>query len=273
MCNPEVSVEVACDHRFRQFLFENNSSKLRDRLEADYQVLLTPSRNGVCVQGNQGSVAHVVTKLSELVATNSVVGGYQGDNRTSTVPLVPRSTSSALLQTGSYPLVKTANNGPHDHHYHHNQPNLDEELVHRLMKNSGYLSDTIKQALIDGLSQRDGLDNNRLPSSQSSSRASSPPVYEKRIAQFIELGFPQDKIQATFDSLGRNASDNDVMERLVIIHPPQERPLVPRPPAAVTVVDRSPPQVPVGRDVPRPGIGCGGGLRPIVIDGSNVAMK
>ncbi len=70
----------------------------------------------------------------------------------------------------------------------------------------------------------------------------------QRINQYVQLGFPVDQVKGVIESLGPNASENDIMSRLVInSYPKPNLPLITGPSKE--------------------------GLRPIVIDGSNVAMK
>lgn len=101
------------------------------------------------------------------------------------------------------------------------------------------------------------------------------PVNRKRIDYYMRLGFPQEIVESTIASLGPGAHDNDIMHRLNM------RGSVVPPRSVVIPEDVAPPGVvttPVG------GVGEGAlqgqrppvdpsNLRPIVVDGSNVAMR
>ena len=119
----------------------------------------------------------------------------------------------------------------------------------------------------------------------------SPDQREKKIDYFVNtLNFPREKVESVLDSLGPDAADNDILERLVKVcrptvkpgssyNPPQQRGKYPgagggtngecmtppsqlSPPLPMTSLSPAPPVI---RDPAR--------LRHIVIDGSNVAMR
>lgn len=73
----------------------------------------------------------------------------------------------------------------------------------------------------------------------------------RRINKYVMLGFPVEQVQSVIESLGPHASENDVMSRLISVNPSNKSTL---PPTVVENLSKE-------------------GLRPIVIDGSNVAMK
>ena len=77
-------------------------------------------------------------------------------------------------------------------------------------------------------------------------------LLHKRVNQYVQLGFPVEQVKAVIESLGPTASENDVMSRLVLMKSAK--------PAPPLVVSSS---LGLSKE----------GLRPIVIDGSNVAMK
>jgi hypothetical protein len=87
----------------------------------------------------------------------------------------------------------------------------------------------------------------------------------KRIKQFVDLGYPQHKVENVIEALGLDATDNDIMGRLLAIHSVREttRPTSITPPAPVP--DKSIPHTTSNQK--------DGHLRPIVIDGSNIAIR
>ena len=72
----------------------------------------------------------------------------------------------------------------------------------------------------------------------------------QRINKYVQLGFSVEHVQSVIESLGYSASENDIMSRLILGNVTKSNPLVLAPPLPSKE-----------------------GLRPIVIDGSNVAMK
>lgn len=95
------------------------------------------------------------------------------------------------------------------------------------------------------------------------------PISRKKVDYYVQLGFQQEIVESTIASLGPGAHDNDIMHRLnmrgtraqsksaVILEP-------------VTPGQATPPSCGVGevRRVMDPS-----NLRPVVVDGSNVAMR
>lgn len=75
----------------------------------------------------------------------------------------------------------------------------------------------------------------------------------KRINKYVMLGFPVEQVQNVIESLGPHASENDIMSRLNSRNP--------------STKSSVPPTANVSETLSKEG------LRPIVIDGSNVAMK
>lgn len=109
------------------------------------------------------------------------------------------------------------------------------------------------------------------------SRTPVEPMMQKKRDYYVQaLGFPADKVEATLESLGPWATDNAILERLnnykFVVNSPTVPPSMVKPAS-------------VGEYVPRPvleeavGVShvtnqvAGSKLRPIVIDGSNVAMR
>ena len=102
------------------------------------------------------------------------------------------------------------------------------------------------------------------------SRNSPPPVNRQKVEYYVRLGYPQEIVESTISSMGPAAHDNDIMNRLIkrgAVASPNRSVVIPEeptPPASVMVA-------PVGA-VERPPQNSQN-LRPIVVDGSNVAMR
>lgn len=132
------------------------------------------------------------------------------------------------------------------------------------------LSDSVKRALLEGLT----TDVER-KSTRSEVAGFLPcetnPQKEQKIEFFVRLGFPQEKVEAVLESLGPDTMDDDILARLVKVSS--------RSPAStgqkVKNLSNSRPRGYSGEPllstpVPAkdPSI-----LRPVVVDGSNVAMR
>ena len=108
------------------------------------------------------------------------------------------------------------------------------------------------------------------------SRTPELPALRKRVDYYVQqLGFPREIVAVTLESLGPGAHDNDILNRLN--QRMKGTPVVPLPPAP------PPFEEPVISQVTAPGVAVmdrlqrrpvdPSNLRPIVIDGSNVAMR
>ena len=218
-------------------LFEE-SPKLRDAIEREFQTVLLPSSEGVLIQGSLAAVNATIKKLQNLKDT---VNNHSNQSR-----------------GGSSSLV-TSTEGTSS------PPDIDEQLKKLLTsENIENISDSLKQAFLIGI-QKGKL--KEMTKNEAKDRTetmlSSSPQRQKRTRQFVDLGFPLDKVETVFDSLGEEASDNDIMARLILTHTSKERQ-----PHAL----RIPPKSTNEPSVNTP-ISMREGLRPIVIDGSNVAMR
>lgn len=138
------------------------------------------------------------------------------------------------------------------------------EQLRELMRKPGTvdnMTDSLKKALLERLQDKGvgPTTTSRDPALPSLSSVQ----YNKRVTQFVELGYPQDKVETVVKSLGVEASDNDIMARLVSIN-------IVRPVSTGGASSSAKPEatpVPTTMSVQREG------LRPIVIDGSNIAMR
>lgn len=238
--------------KFAGLLFGENS-RLRDDLEREYSTVIQPSAAGhIQLQGSEIDVCLTVSRLSTLMDT---------------------------MDNGNRPVVESTP-APSSHPPEIPSPSqLDSQLRDAIRQvgsdpsNIENLSDSIKRALLEGLK---GNAERRKSDSEIGETAVVPGSLrgvdshrEQRISYFVQLGYPREKVEGVVESLGPAATEDDILSRLVKmsgnIHSAEQRgrlshsrlrgfsgePMLSRP-------------TPV-RD---PSI-----LRPIVIDGSNVAMR
>ena len=228
-----------------RLLFQDNP-QLRDAIEREFEVFLSPVETGICVQGSQVAVTLTVSKLQSLSNTMTTTNHFQIPGREQQF-MTPNTTTS------------------HDTH----QPILDQELQKLLMRDPAMAFDTLKKVLMDGWprsSTEQSTSNTHVHDATAKDSKPVKPlssVYRKRIQQFISLGFQAEQVESVIESLGPDASDNDIMARLVKLTPTPEK---------CSPVRTTSSRPPTGEFVPQPTINREG-LRPIVIDGSNVAMK
>ena len=84
---------------------------------------------------------------------------------------------------------------------------------------------------------------------------------EQKIQYFISLNFPREKIEAVVNSMGPWAEYDDILQRLTTLNVTSSRPL------ASLQKSRE------YTDTGEPLLNSNATLRPVVIDGSNVAMR
>lgn len=140
------------------------------------------------------------------------------------------------------------------------------QRLRELISNPGAvdtISESLRQALLESLSE-----------SSNEKKKDSPPLsprstrLQKRVKQFVDLGYPREKVEMAMRSLGDSASDNDIMARLVSIHSSYD-------PKSLSKVPPKPQPTEQGNQHQLPPLALNqrDGLRPIVIDGSNIAMR
>ena len=190
---------------------------LRDALEKEYEVLVTPAPAdvGLYVQGTKSSVSLAYSRICNLADTIPSARAHMPTNQ-----FMPPSS------------------------------NLDPDSQRLLIRDSTTTSVSstsyAKSAAVNAkISYRQGSPHSYVEK-EIDTRS------QKLVAQYVKLGFPVEQVQSVIESLGPSASENDIMSRLVKINPAR-----PSPSLQFEKI-----QVPSKE-----------GLRPIVIDGSNVAMK
>ena len=271
LCTPEFWAEARSQGRFSQLLFGENS-RLRDDLEREYQTVVKPSPSGIRVQGGEISVGLTVSRLVSLMETMD-----NGEN-------VPE-----YRHAGGHHPQQTHTGRNASNAVSQQQPSLDlnQELLGVIQQIGSddvpssieKLTDSVKLALLEGL---------KTQAQESRSGGGSPPLpvvsrdcgqsavhevnpgSERKLDYFLQLGYPREKIEAVLVSLGPAATENAILARLVrVSRPPladahrSQKLNISRPrrdngePLLTTPIPARDPS----------------SLRPVVIDGSNVAMR
>lgn len=255
---------VPCGIQFANLLF-NGSPRLRDAIEKEHQTLLLPAPNGILVQGSNHSVKLTITKLNHLMETATVPlnGQYTiWERNGGTHPAAPnRGVASCPPPPPS------------------SSKELDQQLSQLIKNPQADIPDSLKKALLEKLQSP-----SKTPTAETTNDPSpSMPKLSQRVKQFVELGYPQDKVEMVVGSLGEDASDNDIMARLVAIHRPSSTasnnstgPSSNNPTNSSTGTKsdhHSSSLVAPSPSHHSTGMQSREGLRPIVIDGSNIAMR
>ena len=216
-----------------QLLFQEKP-RLRDALEREFATALQQTQKGVRVQGLSDAVALTFTKLHSLADTYTMSVSNSGHD---------------------YRQANTSGST-------NSLEDLDQQLRNLTSSAVGHLPDTVKQALLL-LQKRPDLVGTSTTDTQPYLGRQHIPPQQKRIEYFVKLGYPQPEVETVLESLGSDSSDNDVLARLISTQPT---------PPVVHVPASLPPRSAVTEEGPTGQINREG-LRPVVIDGSNVAMR
>lgn len=260
MCHPEVHSDLSCGrsvHGLARLLWGSTSSlcSVLEKSSLVYiQLLAGLEGNGVIrVQGRQRGVMKAISTLQNMVDT------IESEHSPPSPGLSPPPPSHPALHV-SPPNSVTAD-GPD------------------ILKALTILSQEDKQALRAGHDTQPPL----------VARSSVEPDMQRKIDYYVrQLGYPQDKVETTLDSLGPNATVNEIINRLNKVSSGGHSAVgsvgmvKPQPATVLEYVRPSPEYVrPIGleeagnlveRFAPRVKVDSSK-LRPVVIDGSNVAMR
>ena len=245
ICLPETTVAVFCSAACVQVLFSD--SLLRDAIERDLAVFLEPTSSGVSVQGSKYCVDSAVAKISTTIETmnNDLPGSCSRHSP-------PRHGQVDQLQAL---LQLTASNPASVDQL----PNSVRDAILRELKDFADQQQRDQQHQLQHLIGRDGADHPQMLHQQ------------RKIDQFVPLGYLRHEVQAVLDSLGSGASDNDILARLVKTHPSRDRSITSIP--SITLPQRTSPTSENHQSTLSAQPLIREGLRPIVVDGSNVAMR
>lgn len=252
LCIPEFVANVKTKNQFGCLLFGENS-RLRNELEREYQTVIQPlsSSGNIRVQGSEIDVCLTVSKLADLMDTMD--HGRRPDSEPPGQPAPSCANPYETSASSSADLdlqLKTA-----IQHMDADPSNIEK------------LSDSVKRALLEGLTS--DLEGKR--TRQEVISRGVDPQKEQRIEFFVRLGYLREKVEAVLESLGPDTMDDDILARLVKVSS--------RSPSStgqkVKNLSNSRPRGYSGEPllstpVPAKDPSL---LRPIVIDGSNVAMR
>ena len=239
--------------QFGCLLFGENS-RLRNELERDFQTVIQPSSSGsIRVQGSEIDVCLTASKLADLM--DMMDDGRRSDRDPPGQPAPPYTTPYETSASAS-------SSADLDHQLRTAIQHMDADP-----SNIEKLSDSVKRALLEGLTS--DLEGKRAREAVVSRGVD--PQKEQRIEFFVRLGFLREKVEAVLESLGPDTMDDDILARLVKVSS--------RSPSSTGQKVKN-----LNNSRPR---GCSGEpllstpvpakdpslLRPIVIDGSNVAMR
>lgn len=256
LCLPETVQDCESDQQsVVQLLSE--TSKLRDDLEREFQTAILPTSSPRCVrvQGSESAVQKTISKIHHLMAPpqptlpQPLTTQLPSQSRRTT----PTSTAGAFSPSPLPASLSSTNDMEQQNRVTpHQLPNIptQDPLGSR---DSQRLSMAEKEDILEMIKSDIEKDGHVLPRCADSSQR------EQAIQHFISLNFPREKVEAVVNSMDVGAEYDDILRRLNTLT--GSRP--------VSNLSISRPYTHGGE----PMLSSNATLRPIVIDGSNVAMR
>jgi len=254
LCDPVSTTEIHCEREFFSRLFSGDNELLRT-VEADYAVVIKPCQN--CTARIQGSDELSVTlAMSKLGEIGCGASGTAIDRQL-----------SAAMEEQCDPTSLSSNLA-------HQPEVVKRTMLLEIVKDDSSSEDESTQELTLPISEMtpqqetpvqpqpiDQPDNDEMKI-KPVQRFKDRDVQEK-IDYFIEIGYKKDVVMKVLERVGKKASVNSILDRLIQVS--SSKPDTNMRPKA----DASP--RPPSRGPSKPGKQSA--LRYIVIDGSNVAMR
>lgn len=267
---PESVEECFTDPQSVEQLLSDTSS-LRDSLEMEYQTAITPAKSPSCVSVQGYDVLAVQKTIASIQAAmspppNNNIPQHQ-PHLDSQSRISPTTTAGTFSPSPPLPpsISLSSTNDASER-----QQNLDRVTPHQLTNiptpggrtQSPHSSSprratmTEKEKLLQKIAAEIENDSsNVLPRGIDSSH------HEQTIQYFSSLNFPREKIETVVGSMGPWAEYDDILKRLNMLHVTSSRPLA--------NLQKSREYTNTGE----PLLNSNATLRPVVIDGSNVAMR
>ena len=291
VCSPEVQSDREADPRLVGLLF-GNSSNLHSILEKSFLVRMQhltgqDGRSFVRVQGGKHQVMEAMGQLQSITDTicssDHLSPPPQQPPPSSSHAPTMSPPSSGHAPTMSPPSFPEEQRYQHHHHHRNLPPPETNQSTAEFLKAYSTLSQRDKQALVSAQNR----EAPPMPLPPAPRSFVEPDVQKKRDYLVRTLGFPQDRVDSTLESLGPQASINEILNRLnKLVSSAPSTGLggvsagVVKPPLAggSDYILRTVGSEDVGGVVTlggerQPRKVDSSKLRPIVIDGSNVAMR
>ena len=231
----------------------SETSRFRDSLEAELctAILPGPSPSCVLVQGtSEAAVLRTVEKIEVAMAPPDLPQP-QPSSSSHAIPRHSPASTAGSFSPSPQALALTDDDEQRERVSPHQFPSSRAVPSVATVAPTMEREEIIKRTAFE-IEQKDG---------DVVSRGVDSSHREQTIHYFLRLNFPRAKIEAVVDSMGAWAETDDILKRLNSLHISS-----PRPVATVSV--------------PRnymmdgePALGANATLRPVVIDGSNVAMR
>ena len=235
----------------------SETSKLRDNLEVEFQTAILPASSPGCVrvQGYKSSVQKTVAKIHVAMVPPQQDAYPQPGPQPSPLdlPLTPQSrhspTTAGAFSPSPLPPSSTDDS---------EQQQLSRVTPHQLPNiptpsNEAHLL-TNKEEILRMIASDVEKDGHVVP------RGADSSLREQAIQYFVSLNFPREKTEAVVNSMEVGAEYDDILRRLNALH------VTARP---MSNLSMSRPYTHNGEPI----LSSNATLRPIVIDGSNVAMR
>lgn len=250
---PETVRECESNQQFvAQLLSE--TSKLRDDLEVEFQTVILPSSSLCCVrvQGSESGVLNTISKIHHLMAPPHPPHLSQPLNTSPPSQSRHSPTTTAGVFSSPSSLSSTNDVDQQNRVSPHQLPNIPFQGPPG--SDPPKLSTAEKEDILQMIKSDIEKDGYVLPRCPDSSQREQATQY------FVSLNFPREKVEAVVNSMDVGADYDDILRRLNTLNV-SSRP--------VSNLSMSRPYTYNGEPI----LSSNATLRPIVIDGSNVAMR
>ena len=263
VCEPAVVRDCHTDQQSVEQLL-SETSKLRDNLEREFSTTIFPGRSpsSVSVQGtSEPAVVRTIERIQAAMAPPDLPQPQPFSSSSSSSPplqsrLAPPSTAGTFSPSPPPPEAGLAStdadlNQQMERVSPHRFPSVPSPSTQRL------LPATEREKIV----QRIAYEIEHQRDADVISRGVDSSHREQTVHYFLSLNFPRERIETVVDSMGPLAETDDILKRLNSLHVTTPRPV------ATLSVSRN--YTTDGEPV----LNSNAALRPVVIDGSNIAMR
>jgi hypothetical protein len=260
LCVPAVVKKCPTDQQLVQQLL-SETSKLRDDLETEFctAILPGPSPSCISIQGtSELSVVGTVERIQAVMAPPDLPQPQPSSSSSLLVVTPDQSRPTPTSTAGTFspsPPPPSTEADLRERVTPHQFPNIPTPTV--APPSTRHLPGTEREKIV----QRIAYEIEQQKDGDVVSRGVDSSHREQTIHYFLRLNFPQERIETVVDSMGPWADTDDILKRLNSLHVTSPRP--------VAILSSSRNYTTDGEPVLNSNVA----LRPVVIDGSNVAMR
>ena len=264
LCVPAVVKECHTDQQSVEQLL-SETSRLRDNLETEFCTAILPGSSPSCVsvQGtNELSVVGTVERVQAVMAPPDVPQPQPFSSSSSLIVTPAQSRPTPTSTAGTFspsPPPPSTEADLRERVTPHQFPNIPTPTTVAPPSSTRHLPAGAPER--EAIVQRIAYEIEQQKDCDVVSRGVDNSHREQTIDNFLRLNFPRERIETVVDSMGPWADTDDILKRLNSLHVTLPRP--------VAMLSSSRSYTAEGEPVLNSNVS----LRPVVIDGSNIAMR